>query len=88
MEIHTTDLLGLTLQETRLQSNFQVIQAVLRDLTQTVAGLGRQHDQLLQSLLQNKHQIDAVHTRTQKHHSLLLEHKNWIEQLNSQFAPN
>lgn len=88
MEIHTTDLLGLTLQETRLQSNFQVIEAVLKDLQQQVAGLGRQHDQLLQSLLQNKHQIDAVNTRTHKHHSLLLEHKNWIEQLNSQFAPN
>lgn len=72
MEIYTTDLLGLTIQENRLQSNFQVIEAVLKDLQQQVAGLGRQHDQLLHSLLQNKHQIDGVSTRTQKHHSLLL----------------
>lgn len=72
MEIHTTDLLGIAIQETRLQSNFQVIETVLKDLQQQLAGLGRQHDQLVQSLLQNKHQIDGVHTRTQKHHALLL----------------
>ena len=87
MELYTTDLLGLTLQEGRLQSNFQFIANALKDLQEQTGAITRQHDQLLHSLLQNRHQIEAVGSRTQKHHSLLLEHSNWIQQLNAQFSP-
>jgi hypothetical protein len=48
--------------------------------------LNKQQEMALQSILQNKHQIENVSNKTQKHHSLLHEHKNWIEQLNSQFS--